>query len=68
MIFQFNNFTNQQANNNSFNQISQICANNHVCEKCPIYLNNGLHTNQDVTICHKVAEKFMKEKMRNGNK
>lgn len=51
----------------NFQQIYQICANNHVCENCPVYKQDGLHDgNNMVTICHKVAEKLVKQGKANG--
>lgn len=51
----------------NFQQIYQICSNNHVCEDCPVYKQDGLHgVNNEIIMCHKVEEKLINRGKNNG--
>lgn len=52
--------------NMDFAEIQKICVEHPACNNCPVYNNNGLHSNNSVVICHKVEEKMSKEQ-NNGN-
>ena len=53
--FGFNQNNTMQTN---FAEIYKICAENHDCIKCPVYMNNGYHCKDNsVIICNKIEEK-----------
>ena len=47
--------------NMDFSEIQRICAEHPACDNCPVYNNNGLHSNNSVTMCEKTIEKIAKE-------
>lgn len=61
------NMGNIQINQGAFQEIQKICTEHPACKNCPVYDNNGLHSNNNsVTLCQKVMEKMSKEQ-NNGN-
>lgn len=61
------NFNGFNMGNMDFSEIQRICAEHPACNNCPVYNNNGLHSNNNsVTLCQKVMEKMSKEQ-NNGN-
>lgn len=61
------NMNQQMQAQKDFNMIGTVCKSQKDCLQCPVYINNGLHTNQSIVYCHKVEEKLMKENQ-NGKK
>lgn len=49
---------NGMVNNQDMIKIQQICAEHNDCVDCPILKEGGLHSNNCVTICEKLAEEF----------
>ena len=61
------NFNGFNMGQNPFEEIQKICADHFACKNCPVYENNGLHSNNNsVTMCEKTMEKIVKEQ-HNGN-
>ena len=66
MNINFDNIGGIHLNQDTFLEIQKICTDHFACKNCPVYENDGLHNNNSVTICQKVADKIIKEQ-RNGN-
>lgn len=63
MMFNFNQMNMGQ---DMFQQIYEICKSHSACKNCPVLEQNGLHTDNNVIICHQVIIKHTKEQT-NGN-
>lgn len=44
--------------NTSMEEIYQICTKHFACVNCTVLTQGGLHHDNEVTICEKVAEEF----------
>ena len=52
--------------NAGMEEIQKICADHIACINCPVLTQGGLHHDNEVTICEKVAESIVKEQRNNA--
>lgn len=57
---------NGMVNNQDMIKIQQICSQHKGCIDCPVLKDDGLHSDNCVTICEKLAEKFYRN-INHGN-
>lgn len=57
---------NGMVNNQDMIKIQQICSQHKGCIDCPVLKDDGLHSDNCVTICEKLAEKFYRD-INHGN-